>query len=145
MRRKPRLFHLLSRAQRAVANVAERESLAALGVTPVQLGLLYTLGRDAPVPLAEVGRALDLSPAGLSGLVDRTVAAGLIERRVSETDRRAAELVMTPRGRALRDRSLPLLDALNARIFDGVPPEHQAIIADFLDSLPDRINRKDTP
>lgn len=145
MRKTPRLFYLLSRAQRAVANVAERESLAALGVTPVQLGLLYALGRDGPVPLGDVGRALDLSPAGLSGLVDRMVAAGLIERRASPTDRRAAELVITPRGRALRDESLPLLDALNARIFDGVPPAHQAIIADFLDSLPARINRKDTP
>lgn len=143
MRKTPRLFYLLSRAQRAVANVAERESVAALGVTPVQLGLLYAVPEDGPVPLGEVGRALDLSPAALSGLVDRMVAAGLVERRVSPTDKRAAELIVTPHGRALRDRSLPLLEALNARLFAGVSPDHQAIIADFLEGLPARANRKD--
>lgn len=138
MRKRPRLFHLLGVAQRAVAAAAERES-APLGVTPAQFGLLYCLEGPDPVSLATIGRALDLSPAGLTGLVDRMVAAGLIARQPAAQDRRAVDIVITARGADLRAASLPVLDRLNDQLFAGVPPEHQAIIADYLASLPARL------
>ena len=135
MRSNPRLFYLLMRAQRRAYEAAERESIANLGVTPIQLGLLYSLDGEAGVPMAQVGRALDLSPAGLTGLVDRMVRAGLVERRPSPSDRRAVELHATERGRAVRAASIRHLDQFNARLVEGVSTEEQAVVARFLHGL----------
>lgn len=135
MRKEPRLFQLLSQAQRAVVQAAERESVAQLGATPAQLVLLYALEGDAPVGMTAVGRALDLSPAALSGLADRCERAGLVERRPSQRDARSTELLATEQGRALRERSYPLLAALNAGLVEGLDEAERAAAAKFLTGL----------
>lgn len=141
MRKERRLFHLLSRAQRAVVQMAERESVAQLGVTPSQLALLYTLEGDAPVAMASAGRSLELSPAALSGLADRCERAGLIARQPSARDARSTDLVATAHGRALRERSYPLLADLNARLVDGLDAAERAAAAKFLTGLIERFGK----
>jgi DNA-binding MarR family transcriptional regulator len=141
MRSEPRLFHLLSQAQRAVAQAAERESVARLGVTPAQLALLYALEGEAPVSMVEAGRALELSPAALSGLADRCERAGLVVRQPSRRDGRSTDLVATARGRALRDRSYPMLGDLNARLVDGLDAAERAAAAKFLTGLIERFGK----
>ncbi|MBJ7408050.1 MAG: MarR family transcriptional regulator [Bradyrhizobium sp.] len=82
-----RLIYLLTvahrRLQRWMATRPESE------VTPAQAGLLFVLGRQDGVLIGEVGAALDLGPAGISGLVDRSAAARLVERRIDREDGRA--------------------------------------------------------
>lgn len=141
MRKNPRLFQLLAQAQRAVFLEAERESLAQLGLTPVQLGLLYVLEGDRPVTMAEAGRALDLSPAAVSGLADRCERAGLVARQASQRDGRSVQLVATERGRTLREKSYPLLAELNARLVEGLDETERAAVAKFLTGLVDRFGK----
>lgn len=135
MRRKVRLFHLFSRAQRLAYQAAERASLADLGVTPVQLGLLYSLDRGEPAAMAEVGRQLDLSPAALSGLVTRMEEAGLVTRTRDPDDARAVRLRSTPQGEAVRERSRPFLKAFNADLVAGLNEAERAAVVKFLDSI----------
>lgn len=141
MRKEPRLFQILNQAQRAVLQVAEREAVADLGVTPTQLALLYALDCDAPVAMTEVGRLLELSPAALSGLADRCVRAGLIERRPHPNDGRGVALATTARGAALRDQSYPLLATLNARLVEGLDTAEIAAAAKFLQGLVARFGK----
>lgn len=141
MRKEARLFHLLAQAQRAVAQTAERESVARLGITPSQLALLYALEGDAPVAMAVAGRSLELSPAALSGLADRCERAGLVARQPSARDGRSTDLVATARGQALRARSYPLLADLNARLVDGLDAAERAAAAKFLTGLIDRFGQ----
>jgi DNA-binding MarR family transcriptional regulator len=49
--------------------------------------------------LGELAEAIALSPSGLSKLLDRMDAAGLIRREADPSDARAAFAVITPRGR----------------------------------------------
>ncbi|MFC3713557.1 MarR family winged helix-turn-helix transcriptional regulator [Sphingoaurantiacus capsulatus] len=141
MRGEPRLFHLLAQAHRAVVQRAERESVAQLGVTPTQLALLYALEGEAGVAMTTVARLLELSPAALSGLADRCEAAGLVTRRPSASDGRAIELVATPHGRDLREKSYPLLSDLNARLVEGLDTTEQVAAAKFLTGLIDRFGK----
>lgn len=141
MRKEPRLFQLLAQAQRAVVQAAERESVARLGATPAQLALLYALEGDAPVAMTAVGRALDLSPAALSGLTDRCERAGLVERQPNRRDARSTELRVTARGRALRDQSYPLLAELNAGLVEGLDASERAAAAKFLTGLIERFGK----
>lgn len=141
MRKEPRLFHLLSQAQRAVVQAAERESLARLGATPAQLALLYALEGDRPVAMTAIGHALDLSPAALSGLADRCERAGLVKRQPHQRDGRSTELVATEQGRALRARSYPLLAELNASLVEGLDESERAAAAKFLTGLIERFGK----
>jgi DNA-binding MarR family transcriptional regulator len=51
--------------------------------------------------LSELASAIALSPSGLSKLLDRMDASGLIRREPDPNDARAAFATVTPRGRAL--------------------------------------------
>lgn len=50
--------------------------------------------------LGELSRRMMVSNGNVTGLVDRLTAEGLIERRVVQTDRRAARVILTEAGRA---------------------------------------------
>ena len=90
-------------AHRRVTREAEKR-LHDAGLPPLAWhDVIYTLyqcdeGRMKQTALAA---RVQVSPSGLSRLVDRMVAKGVIERREVPGDRRAAELVVTDEGVAL--------------------------------------------
>src|SRR5499427_6756589 len=92
-----RLIFLLNVAQRRVQRfVATRPPK---GVTSAQAGLLFVLGRRDGMLLGEAGAALDLGMPGISGLVERTLEAGLIEKCADPDDGRASRLWLTQAGK----------------------------------------------
>jgi len=70
--------------------------------------------------MGELSRRLMVSNGNVTGLIDRLVAEGMVERRTDETDRRAQLVRLTAAGK---------------RAFDAMTPVHQAWIADALTSL----------
>jgi DNA-binding MarR family transcriptional regulator len=56
---------------------------------------------------ARLARAVELSPSGLTRLVDRLVTRGLVARVADVWDGRVTHLVLTERGRDVRDAVLP--------------------------------------
>lgn len=60
---------------------------------------LYRSGEG--ILLGELSQRMMVSNGNVTGLVDRLVQDGLIERQVTENDRRAARVRMTRRGRAV--------------------------------------------
>jgi DNA-binding MarR family transcriptional regulator len=91
--------------------------------------------------LSELASAVALSPSGLSKLLDRMDASGLIRRKPDPNDARAAIAAITPRGRtlvesartshhellrqtfgkALNDRDIADLTRIMARINASIP------------------------
>lgn len=128
-----RLIYLLNVAQRRLQRFAASRSLD--GVTPAQIGLLFALDQEDGVLMGEAGAALDLGPAGISGLVDRMVAAKLIERRADAADGRAWRIHLTAKGRAMRARAKAETAALNARLMEGFSREEIDIVARWLSSF----------
>ncbi|HEV7807421.1 MAG TPA: MarR family transcriptional regulator [Solirubrobacteraceae bacterium] len=74
------------------------------GLTPPQLFALRQLDPDEPVPMRALAAALNCDSSNVTGLVDGLEAQGLVERREAEHDRRMRMLVVTPRGREVRER-----------------------------------------
>jgi DNA-binding MarR family transcriptional regulator len=74
--------------------------LSEIGVTPAQSEALRIIADHGPLALGELGDMLvcdtGTSP---SRIVDRLVAAGLVQRTPSEHDRRQVRLTLTPQGR----------------------------------------------
>ena len=74
--------------------------LAELGVTPAQSEALRILAEHEPLALGELGDMLVCDTgASPSRIVERLVAAGLVQRAASEHDRRQVRLTLTGRGR----------------------------------------------
>jgi DNA-binding MarR family transcriptional regulator len=73
--------------------------------------------------LSDLSKRMMVSNGNLTSLVDRLVASGYLERRVSEADRRAQMVNLTPFGRSE---------------FRTMAAEHEAWIADIFGDLTER-------
>ena len=101
-------------------------------VTAAQSGLLFVLGKRDGVLMGEAGAALDLGMPGISGLVERTVEAGLIEKRADPDDGRAWRLWLTPAGRRALARAKAGVAELNARLTQGFSESEMDVVARWL-------------
>lgn len=128
-----RLIFLLNVAHRRVQRFVATQ--APKGVTATQAGLLFVLGQRDGVLLGEAGAALDLGMPGISGLVDRTVEAGLIAKRADPDDGRAWRLWLTASGRRALARAKAGAAELNAQLMEGFTDTEIEIVARWLASV----------
>jgi DNA-binding MarR family transcriptional regulator len=134
-----RLIFLLNVAQRRL----QRWLAGQGGVTAAQSGLLFVLGRRDGVLIGEAGAALDLGMPGISGLVDRMIEAGLIEKRADPNDGRAWRLWLTPSGRKALVRAKARVADMNIRLTDGFTDAEIDIVARWLTGLQTKFPRGD--
>jgi len=73
-----------------------------LGLSFQQSMALMRLEPDEPLPMSALATALQCDNSNVTGIVDRMEAAGLVERRASERDRRVKAVALTPHGEAVR-------------------------------------------
>ena len=95
-----KLFVVLSRAHTAVARLTEAD-IARHGFSPGEFAILEALYHRGPLLLGEVQRKILVPSGGVTYLVDRLVAQGLVERQDCPTDRRARFAALTAKGEAL--------------------------------------------
>jgi DNA-binding MarR family transcriptional regulator len=76
--------------------------------------------------LSDLSKRMMVSNGNLTTLVDRLVASGYLERRVSETDRRVQMVNLTPVGRSEFRRIAAEHEAWIADIFGGLTETEQA-------------------
>lgn len=118
-----KLWVVLSRAFDAVQAHAQAD-IARHGLTVTEFGVLEALYHKGPLLLGEVQRKILVTSGGVTYLVDRLVAKGLVERRRCPTDRRAAYAALTPEGEALIRDIFPQHAAAIHRALGGLD-EHQ--------------------
>jgi len=135
-----RLVFLLNVAQRRLQRWGAARS-EANGVTAAQSGLLFILGRRDGVLMGEAGAALDLGPPGISGLVDRMIAANLVKRQADPDDGRAWRLWLTPAGRTALARTKVGLVEINARLTEGFTEAEIDVVARWLTSFQSKFPR----
>jgi MarR family transcriptional regulator, 2-MHQ and catechol-resistance regulon repressor len=90
----------LSRAHSAIAARAASD-IARHGMTLAEFGILEALYHRGPMLLGEVQRRILVSSGGITFLVDRLTAKGLVERRQCENDKRARYATLTAKGERL--------------------------------------------
>lgn len=101
-RSEPRLWLRLLTCANLIEAEIRRRLRERFDTTLPRFDLMAQLER-APdgILLGELSRRMMVSNGNVTGLVDRLVQEGLIGRRVSETDRRAARVRLTPEGSEL--------------------------------------------
>lgn len=78
-----------------------------LGLTASQGTALRELTR--PMTLRELAERMSCEPSNVTFVADRLAEQGYLERHPHPDDRRAKQLVLTPKGTELRERLLALL------------------------------------
>lgn len=125
-------WRALLTAHATAIRAIERE-LAAEGLVPLTWYDVLVALWEAPdhrLRMHELARAVVLSRSGLTRLVDRLEAAGLLRREASPDDRRGAYAVLTDEGRAAQLRAWPVYARGIATHFaDYLSEEEAAILA----------------
>jgi MarR family transcriptional regulator, 2-MHQ and catechol-resistance regulon repressor len=129
-----KLWVVLARALSSVqahlqANVAEHQ------LTLTEFAILEVLYHKGPLLLGEVQRRILVSSGGVTYLVDRLAAKGLVERRECAEDRRARYAALTAEGEALIGRIFPQHAACIERVLSGLTPAEQRTATDLLRRL----------
>jgi DNA-binding MarR family transcriptional regulator len=81
--------------------------------------VLWHLANTGPAVQRDLGRALELERATLSGIVATLVRKGLVEQTADGEDQRQRRLALTRSGRALWHK-LPDLSFIHRAAFDGI-------------------------
>ncbi|UQX87062.1 MarR family transcriptional regulator [Jatrophihabitans telluris] len=95
------MFDAVLRSSRALVAVSARSIAAAKGVTLPQFRMLVVLfeATNRTTNLTALAAALDVASPTAMRMVDRLVAAGLVERSVHADNRRETHLTLTASGR----------------------------------------------
>ncbi len=120
----------------------KRRFVARLGV-PIDPGVIRTLRAVEQIPdepgVSDVASWLNVDTSTASRLVDGAVAAGYLERRACERDRRRCRLSVTPEGAAVLDRIIKVRSELLAELTDGWSQKELEGLSELLERLADRI------
>lgn len=98
------ILHIWQRMKSTIEAFAAEHDL-----TLQQIFVLYHLYAEDHILMGTLAKNLHCDASNVTGLVDRLQSAALISRRELPQDRRAKELAITPKGRALIDSLIPCL------------------------------------
>ena len=129
-----KLWVVLARAYTSVARHIEAD-IARSELTVAEFGILEVLYHKGPLLLGEIQRKILVSSGGVTYLVDRLTAKGLVERQDCPDDRRARYAVLTPEGEKFIKRIFPGHARAIQHALDGLTPEEQAEATALLRTL----------
>ena len=112
-----------------------RRELRSLGVGAGQVSLLISIRKTPGIGAAELAAEERMSPAGMSGHVDRLEEAGFVRRVPHAADRRRQALSITPKGERLLDEVRSLRTAWLAARLERLAPEELAAVDSAIEPL----------
>jgi DNA-binding MarR family transcriptional regulator len=109
------------------------------GLTETQSDVLRTLLVWGTMSSADLSRHLYVTPANITGVIDRLEKKGLVERVRQKADRRVALISLTESG---RDLSQQLPDPIENKLISGLenlPPEQVQALGEAMKKIIDLI------
>ncbi|MDD0975047.1 MarR family winged helix-turn-helix transcriptional regulator [Pseudomonas fontis] len=135
-----RYVYLLNTAQKRLHRHLEQHAERHAGISVVQAGALFALVRQDGALSGELAATLDIAPSAMTGLADRMLRAGLIERRVDALDKRINRLWLTERGRAAATTAQHELAPLNRKLSEGFTEDEMHVVARWLSAVGQRFS-----
>ena len=127
-------------AHALLVDVLEKDLQASTGLPLGSFEVLVQLASapDGQLKMVELAQSLLLSKSGVTRLVDRMEAVGLVTRGACPTDRRIVYTVLTPQGRAaLRDAMPRHLESLAERFTSHLTPAEVGMLRATLQKILD--------
>lgn len=108
---------------------------AELGLTLPQARVLFILGEEGDFTTGQLAERLAVSPPTMTGIADRLVRQGLIERAADPTDRRVVRLALTEQGRRITAEHSEIGRAYASTIFDEMSHEQLLALTEALEAF----------
>jgi DNA-binding MarR family transcriptional regulator len=128
----PRRAAPLARRFQQVCASRIAEALTGEDLVQLEFGTLIALELEPGVDQRRLADAMGIDPSNACLIVDRLHAKGLIDRQVNDADRRARNLYLTRKGRALWRRLRVKTTAANDRVLAPLDTAEREIFIDLL-------------
>lgn len=117
--------------------------LKGLGMSQATWVAVASIARnERPLSQSELAQDLGVESATVVPLINKLVAAGLVERVITESDKRKRLLVATEKGLALYHQVKTIADELREEILTAITPEEQEQTRKVLTKLLREVERK---
>ncbi|MGZ4689517.1 MAG: MarR family winged helix-turn-helix transcriptional regulator [Acidimicrobiia bacterium] len=133
-----RAFGLLHEAHRRLDRALNCSLEQTCGISGPFFEVLLRVGRSpgGRLNMSELATQLGLTSGGTTRLVDRAVAAGLVERTSCPTDRRVQWVVLSDVGERKLDEAIEVhLEDLQHEFIDRLEPAELVVLERALDKL----------
>lgn len=119
--------HLIRRLHQQSTQIYQAHTQAAgFDLTSVQFAALDAIAQQPGTDQATLAATISFDRATIGGVIDRLESKGLVQRVVSDQDRRARCLHITPAGEHLLAVSRPVVEALQAEILGPLSDTERA-------------------
>jgi DNA-binding MarR family transcriptional regulator len=115
---------LLFRLWRA-SHTRTAQALKSVGLTPALFALLNVLGAQDGAIQQQLSSAMGIDPSTIVSLVDELESRGLAERQPHAADRRAHEVVITPKGRRSLRRARALAEQVEGEVLGALAADER--------------------
>jgi DNA-binding MarR family transcriptional regulator len=116
--------HLIRRLHQLSTQVfVQRTQAAGFDLTPVQFAAMDAIHIQPGMDQARVAEMIAYDRATIGGVIERLVQKGWVDRVVSERDRRARVLSLTPEGQRIFEALVPVVRDLQGDILKALPEQ----------------------
>lgn len=126
-------FLLAKAYQRACALF--KEEFDRYDLTPQQFGLLAFLWLEDGLSQTELSARSQIDRTTMGGIIDRLEKERLIERRNHPDDRRAYQIFLTEKGKALEEELCAVATRVHDRVNSPLTSEEQTTLVQLLEKL----------
>ena len=137
------LTYRLSRVQAKLNAQAARMLRETSGVTLTQWRIIAVVGTSGQTRLSEIARATALDKGLLSRNLATLIDEKIIQATPDETDQRAQNLTLAPRGQDMFERTLPVTRRRQSKLRENLTPDELETFRRVLDKLEIAADLKD--
>ena len=113
------------------------------GLSMPQFGVLMRLYHRGGCGISDISEQLDATPAAASQMVDRMLKDGWVERAEDPNDRRAKQVTLSAKGRALIENGMEARNRWTASLLAHLPANQHAKITETLRQLTEATRKMD--
>ncbi|WP_346866691.1 MULTISPECIES: MarR family transcriptional regulator [unclassified Clostridium] len=109
------------------------------GTTRVQWIALFYIGKAGEISQKELSDYMDIKESSMVRLIDRMEKEELVERRKDLEDRRITKIILTDKGKFLKEELMPRGQAFQDDVLKGISKENLEIFKEVLQRMTDNI------
>ncbi|MFR1707706.1 MAG: MarR family winged helix-turn-helix transcriptional regulator [Clostridium sp.] len=109
------------------------------GSTRVQWIALFYIGKALEISQKELSDYMDVKESSMVRLIDRMEKEELVERRKDPEDRRITKIILTDKGKFLREELMPIGEEFQDDVLKGISKEDMGIFKEVLQRMTDNI------
>ena len=125
-------LHVLNKlAERGISERYQEK----LGVSLPEARVIASVGSFGPFSIMDLARHANLDKSQASRAAEALIKQGLVQREASEEDGRVVLISLTPAGRELYRKVMPIARKWNADLFDCLSEDEKAVLGATLDKI----------